>query len=176
VTAGYCVHVTTPVAGATCQSLAKIDQVQNTSTGRDVTLSCLGKNTTSTTMMAIDCGNGESVTGFASPAGFLQGVCSYDVQDGEVTDYTAKCSVGTDTTNPACSLPVSVYPVDQAICKSLDPIASNVVVLKNNEEGALSFVCSASSGFADTISVDCGNGQVITQHDVQSVIATCDYE
>ena len=38
--AGYCVSVSSNVAGAMCESVTMIDQIQQTYTGRDVLFSC----------------------------------------------------------------------------------------------------------------------------------------
>ena len=74
-------------------------------------------------------------------------------------------------------MPVTIAAPDQAMCDYLEPVESNVLVVQDGEAGSLDFTCAATSGMAKTISIDCGSGdQVFTDHDVDHLTATCDYE
>ena len=64
--AGYCVSVSSNVAGAMCESVTMLDQIQQTYTGRDVLFSCEGSNTNDHTFISMDCGNGQYITGFGA--------------------------------------------------------------------------------------------------------------
>ena len=72
-------------------------------------------------------------------------------------------------------MPIDINAPEQAMCESLDALDSNVLVVSDNEDGSLDFSCSATSGLAQTISIDCGNGQVFTDYDVESLSVSCDY-
>lgn len=123
--------VSSDVAGAMCESVTIVDQVQQSYTGRDVTVSCLGSNTTDYTLIALDCGNGEYHTGFG---GEMTSVCHYEADLEEMLDYTVQCSVGNDTMNPDCATGVSINAPDQAMCESLDPVDESILFLDEDEE------------------------------------------
>ncbi|NOZ44205.1 MAG: hypothetical protein GXP45_03580 [bacterium] len=58
----------------------------------------------------------------------------------------------------------------------MSPVSSNVLVVEDGVAGSLEFSCSASSGLAQSIKIDCGNGQVIEDSAVSELTATCDYQ
>ena len=63
---GYCVWVTSDVEGPMCRSVTVLDEVQQSTTGWDVYFSCIGQNTTATTLISMDCGNGQYITGYGA--------------------------------------------------------------------------------------------------------------
>lgn len=64
-------------------------------------------------------------------------------------------------------------------CKTLDIHGTNVVLADENNgtyQGDADFTCSAQTGIAQTIAIDCGNGEVHTGTNLASFDATCHFD
>lgn len=172
-TGGYCVDVSSNVAGSHCENLATIEKTTQWLTGLDVQFLCEWTGTNDYTFITLDCGNGEYLTGFGAE---LEGTCHYTWAVDDATSFSAQCSVGTDTLNPNCQTDIDINAPEHASCDSLKAVHSNVLVVEKDEAGALQFSCAATSGLAQTMTIDCGSWQnSFTEHGVSNMTVACDY-
>ena len=122
-TGQICSEVSLPLVDPNCSALTTSSPVA-TSTGYKVNMSCQGHNTSASTPISIDCGNGMILSGFGS---FIAGTCQYS---GSYIG-NAQCRVGNDTTNPSCRQPVAP---NAGQCKALEARDGTVVIVNDDHQ------------------------------------------
>ncbi|AHB40888.1 hypothetical protein P148_SR1C00001G0073 [candidate division SR1 bacterium RAAC1_SR1_1] len=139
---------------------------ENSSSTR-VIARCLGQYTNTFTPVTIDCGNGDSGTGFADPFGFFSTTCSYD-NTNEAERSRISCTVGNDNTNEACK---------RSVLSCELGLESNVVIFDaDEEEGTVKVECSIDNEDSEaTLEIDCGNGDGDSKNG-DHMTYTCKYD
>ena len=134
--------------------------------GYNVNVSCKWTNTTATTPITIDCGNGTTIAGTWTN---FNGVCNY------LPWFVgnAQCKVANDISNSACRIPISV---NAGQCKSLNALDGSVALVDENHNASSRLRCDTTDGkVAQTITITCGNGTQHTANNVSSLETVCKY-
>jgi hypothetical protein len=166
-----CSSVNAALANASCVSMQG-SAPQTTNNGYTINYICTGSNTTATTPITINCGNGTNINWLGAS---LSGTCTYAAG----FNGTAQCSVGSDINNAACRWTPSS---NQYLC-DLEPLDGTVIIM-DNDEGEWEFRCHTHDYQpVNEITIDCwedgeaDNGnQRISINNASELETTCSYE
>jgi len=165
VTGQACSSVTVPLMNATCNSMTWSAPITNNTSWYTTNLTCKTANATATTPITIDCGNGTTLTWFGTS---FNGTCTYAWS----FVGNAQCKVGSDVTNAACRVPVSV---NAGQCWALDALDGTIAII-NDGRADSTFRCETlNHTTAQTITIDCGNGTQHTTNNASVFEAWCEY-
>ncbi len=156
--------VNIPITGSTCTTMRGTAPV-TTNDGYEITYTCAGSNTTTTTPITIDCGNGTNVSWLWSS---LVGTCEYD----EWFVGHAQCTVGSNACTPVAASP------NAGLCEDLTSLEWSVLIV-NEEEGQAkgNFRCETTNGVEATITIDCGNEEEYTSDEPTDIFEhLCTYD
>ena len=160
-----CSSVTLPLLNASCTSMTWSAPVIN-GNWYGVNLTCKWANTTTTTPIHIDCGNGTSISWSGA---MFNGVCNY--AGGFIG--SAQCTVGNNTNPSLCKVPVSI---NAGNCWSLNALNGTVALVDENGNAESTFTCQTVNGTtAQTMTITCGNGTQHTANNVSILEAWCEY-
>ena len=160
-----CSSVTLPLVSASCTSMTWSVPTMN-GNGYNVNLTCKWANTTATTPIHIDCGNGTSISWSGA---MFNGICNYTA--GFIGN--AQCTVGNNTNPWLCRVPVSI---NAGNCESLNALDGTVALVNENGDAESTFRCNTVNGTtAQTMKIDCGNGTSHTESNVSVLEYGCKY-
>lgn len=162
-----CSSVNTALMNASCTSMTWSAPTA-TNAWYTINYTCRGSNTLATTPITINCGNGTSISGTWNT---LNGTCSY----ASSFAGNAQCSVGSDTNNALCRMPVAET---QLQC-DLEALDGRIILVDSNGEWEGRFRCETRNGaIAQELSIDCGQGGDgdITANNTSQVETVCSYD
>ncbi len=162
-----CSSVNNTIENASCTSMTWSTPTP-TNTWYAINYTCKGSNTLTTTPITITCGNGTSISGIWST---LNGTCTY------ASSFmgNAQCSIGSDTNNTLCRVPVAET---QLQC-DLEALDGRIILVDDNWEGEGRFRCETrNANIAQKITIDCGqNGQWnATAYNTSQIETICSYD
>lgn len=152
---------TTPTENASCLTIST--NVVNDK----VNVVCAGKNTTTTTPMSVNCGNG-ILPGFADAHGFFTPTCSYTSKD-EAAKAKISCAVANDTNNSNCiSSPNACTIEGNSMVAIVGEDAEN--------DGRIKYTCSTKNGQEALLQIVCPNGDKSDPETDSNITYTCRYD
>ena len=130
---------------------------------------CAGNNTTTSTPMSINCGNGSSpILGYPSAAGTFPATCSYSSVS-QAQNAQVSCTVGNGTNSNSCIAASSAW-----AC-TLTSNAMVAIVDNDNNNGSITYSCSTTDGSQAQLQIDCGNGRSSSSENGSRMNYTCHY-
>lgn len=152
---------TTPTENASCLNIS------TTVANEKVNVVCVGKNTTTTTPMSVNCGNGV-LPGFADAHGFFATTCSYASKD-EAAKAKISCAVANDTNNSNCISSPNACTIEGN---------SMVAIVGDDAEndGRIKYTCSTKNGQEALLQIVCPNGDKSDPETDSKITYTCRYD